>query len=155
VFGTVHTVSADTSIERLINAFPAGQQPQVRSMLAETLRAVVCQHLLRRADGQGRVLAVEVLLNNDAVSNMIRKGKTFQIPTVVQSSRDAGMQSMDSDLIRLVKAGLVAPEEGYAKANDKKSFEAAVNPPPKPGAPEAQRSIAAMPQVRPSRVAGS
>ncbi len=154
VFGTVHTVSADTSIERIINAFPAGQQPQVRSMLAETLRAVVCQHLLRRADGHGRVLAVEVLLNNDAVSNMIRKGKTFQIPTVVQSSRDAGMQSMDSDLIRLVKAGLVAPEEGYAKANDKKSFEAAVNP-PKPGAPEPNKSIAAVPQVRPSRAASS
>ena len=124
VFGTVHTVSADTTIDRLINAFPAGQQPQVRSMLAETLRAVLCQHLLRRADGQGRAIAVEVMVNNDAVSNMIRKGKAFQIPQVVQSSRDIGMQSMDSELVRLVKAGIVTQEEAYAKANDKKSFEA-------------------------------
>jgi twitching motility protein PilT len=123
VFATVHTVSADTSIDRLINAFPAGQQPQVRSMLAETLRAVVCQHLLRKADGKGRAIAVEVMVNNDAIANMIRKGKTFQIPQVIQSSRDVGMQSMDSELARLVKAGVVTQEEAYAKAIDKKAFE--------------------------------
>ena len=156
VFGTVHTVSADTSIERLINAFPSGQQPQVRSMLAETLRAVVCQHLLRRSDAQGgRVLAVEVMLNNDAVSNMIRKGKTFQIPTVIQSGRDVGMQSMDSELIRLVKAGIVSMEDAYAKANDKKSFETAMNPPkPATGALEPRLSQQ-MPAVRPPRAASS
>jgi twitching motility protein PilT len=90
VFGTVHTVSADTTIDRLINAFPSAQQAQVRSMLAETLRAVVCQHLLRRADGKGRCLAVEVMVNNDAIANMIRKGKAFQIPQVVQSGKDVG-----------------------------------------------------------------
>jgi twitching motility protein PilT len=123
VFATVHTVSADTSIDRLINAFPVGQQPQVRSMLAETLRAVVCQHLLRRADGKGRAIAVEVMLNNDAVANMIRKGKTYQIAQVIQSSRDVGMQSMDAELVRLVKAGVVTHEEAYAKALDKKAFE--------------------------------
>ncbi len=150
VFGTVHTVSADTSIDRLINAFPSGQQPQVRSMLAETLRAVVCQHLLRRCDAQGgRTLAVEVMINNDAISNMIRKGKTFQIPTVIQSGRDVGMQSMDSELVRLVKAGIVSTEEAYAKANDKKSFETAVNPPKPAGAPEPKLSMAQMPAVRP------
>jgi twitching motility protein PilT len=129
VFGTVHTVSADTTIDRLINAFPAAQQSQVRSMLAETLRAVVCQHLLRKADGVGRALAVEVMLNNDAISNMIRKGKSFQIPSVIQSSKDLGMQSMDSELVRLVKTGIVSQEDAYAKANDKKSFEAALAPP--------------------------
>ncbi len=150
VFGTVHTVSADTTIDRIINAFPAAQQPQVRSMLAETLRVVLCQHLLRRADGQGRVIAVEVMVNNDAISNMIRKGKAFQIPQVIQSSKDSGMQSMDSELVRLVKAGIVTQEEGYAKANDKKTFETAVAPPkPAPGAPEAPKPLA-QPQ-RPSR----
>jgi twitching motility protein PilT len=128
VFGTVHTVSADTTIDRLVNAFPVGQQPQVRSMLAETLRVVLCQHLLRRADGQGRAIAVEVMLNNDAISNMIRKGKAFQIPQVIQSSREVGMQSMDSELVRLVKAGIVTQEEAYGKASDKKAFEAAVAP---------------------------
>ena len=153
VFGTVHTVSADTTIDRIINAFPAGQQPQVRSMLAETLRVVLCQHLLRRADGQGRTIAVEVMVNNDAISNMIRKGKAFQIPQVIQSSKDIGMQSMDAELVRLVKSGVVTQEEAYAKANDKKAFESAVAPPK--GAPGAAGAAeppkpSALPQ-RPSR----
>jgi twitching motility protein PilT len=122
VFGTVHTVSADTSVDRLINVFPPGQQPQVRAMLAETLRAVACQHLVRKKDG-GRILVAEVLLNNDAVSNLIRKGKTFQIPSVVTTSRESGMQSMDVELARLVGEGVIALEDGYAKANDKRAFE--------------------------------
>lgn len=127
VFGTVHTVSADTSVDRLINAFPGGQQQQVRAMLSDTLRAVCCQHLLRTANGKGRALAVEVMLNNDAVANMIRKGKTFQIPSVIATSRELGMQSMDSELIRLLRAGVVTYEEGYMKAMDKKAFEMAAN----------------------------
>jgi twitching motility protein PilT len=122
VFGTVHTVSADTSVDRLINAFPPGQQPQVRAMLAETLRAVACQHLVRKQDG-GRLLVAEVLINNDAVSNLIRKGKTYQIPSVVTTSREQGMQSMDVELARLVNEGVIAVEDGYAKANDKRAFE--------------------------------
>jgi twitching motility protein PilT len=122
VFGTVHTASADTSVDRLINVFPPGQQPQVRSMLAETLRAVVCQHLVRKKEG-GRVLVAEVLINNDAVSNLIRKGKTYQIPSVVTTSRESGMQSMDVELGRYVNAGVIAYDEGYSKANDKRAFE--------------------------------
>jgi twitching motility protein PilT len=144
VFGTVHTVSADTSVDRLVNTFPPPQQPQVRAMLAESLRAVVCQHLLRRKDGAGRVLAVEVMVNNDAVANLIRKSKTFQIPSVIATSRDLGMQSMDSELIRLVKEGVVSVEEAYMKAFDKKTFEGAVAPPEEkerrpPARPEAAR----------------
>ncbi len=122
VFGTVHTVSADSSIDRLINTFPPGQQPQVRSMLAETLRAVVCQHLVRKKDG-GRVLAAEVMINTDAVQNLIRKGKTFQLPSVVSTSREVGMQSMDLELARLVLDGVITVEEGYSKSNDKRAFE--------------------------------
>jgi twitching motility protein PilT len=128
VFGTVHTVSAETSVDRLVNAFPSGQQPQVRTMLSDTLRAVACQHLLRTASGKGRVLAVEVMINNDAIASLIRKGKTFQIATVVQTSKDLGMQSMDSELIRLASSGVVSVEEAYMKAKDKKAFEAAVGP---------------------------
>jgi twitching motility protein PilT len=123
VFGTLHTVSADTTMDRLINAFPAGQQNQVRSMLAESIRAVVCQHLLRRANGPGRVLAVEVMTNNDAISNLIRKGKCFQIPSIIATQREAGMQLMDGELKRLLREGLISADEAYMKANSKKDFE--------------------------------
>jgi twitching motility protein PilT len=124
VLGTVHTVSVDTSVDRMINAFPAGQQPQVRSLLADTLRAVMCQYLLKRKDAEGRVIAAEVMLNNDAIANLIRKEKTFQIPSVIATSRDAGMQSMDSDLERLYRQGSISPEDAYMKAMNKKNFEA-------------------------------
>jgi twitching motility protein PilT len=123
VFGTVHTVSADTSIDRLINVFPLKQQGQVRTMLADSLRAVVCQHLLRRKDKPGRVLAAEVLIVSEAVASMIRNAKTFQIPQVLTTSRELGMQSMDLELSRLVRDGIVEFEEGYNKAIDKRSYE--------------------------------
>jgi twitching motility protein PilT len=125
VLGTVHTSSAETTVDRLVNVFPAGQQPQVRSMLAESLRAVVCQHLIPRKDPPGRVIACEVMVNNDAVSNLIRKGKSFQIPAVVATSRDAGMQSMDSELMRLYRDGSIRAEDAYLRAVDKKTFEVA------------------------------
>jgi twitching motility protein PilT len=126
VLGTLHTVSVDTTVDRLVSLFPPGQQPQVRSLLADTLRAVMCQYLIKRKDGQGRVTAVEVMINNEAVANLIRKGKTFQIPSVIATQRDAGMQSMDGDLERLFKAGLVSAEEAYMKAANKKNFELVV-----------------------------
>jgi twitching motility protein PilT len=145
VFGTMHTVAADTSVDRLINAFPAGQQGQIRSMLASTLRAVVCQHLVRHKDGKGRALAVEVMINNEAIASLIRKGKNFQISSVIQTAREEGMQSMDAELIRLVREDVITQEEGYMKANDKKLFESAFGVPdaaPDPNAPLA-RPVAA------------
>ena len=142
VFGTVHTASADTTVDRLVNAFPPAQQPQVRAMLAGSLRAAVCQHLLRRKDGPGRVLAMEVMINNDAVANLIRKGKAFQLPSAIATSRDAGMQSMDQELIRLVREGLVHTEEAFMKSIDKKAFETALA--------ETQKQAAAR-QVPPDR----
>ncbi len=126
VFGTVHTTSADTSIDRIINAFPSGQQPQVRTILAGSLRAVVCQYLVPRKDGEGRVPAVEVMLNNDAVQNLIRKGKAYQIPNVIATSRETGMVSMDHDLVRLYRAGIISAEEGYMRAVNKKDYEAVI-----------------------------
>ena len=126
VLGTLHTVSVDTTVDRLVSLFPPGQQPQVRSLLADTLRAVMCQYLVRRKDGQGRVIAVEIMINNEAVANLIRKGKTFQIPLVIATQRDTGMQSMDADLERLWRAGLVSAEEAYLKAANKKNFELVV-----------------------------
>jgi twitching motility protein PilT len=126
VLGTLHTVSVDTTVDRLVSLFPPGQQPQVRSLLADTLRAVMCQYLIKRKDGQGRVIAVEIMINNEAIANLIRKGKTFQIPSVIATQRDAGMQAMDGDLERLFKAGLVSAEEAYLKAANKKNFEIVV-----------------------------
>jgi twitching motility protein PilT len=126
VLGTVHTVSADTTLDRLINAFPAGQQEQVRNMLAGSLRAVVCQYLLPRLDGKGRALACEVMLNNDAVGNLIRSGKCYQLPSVIATSRELGMQAMDGELLRLYKEGAVSAEAAYMKARNKKDFETLV-----------------------------
>ena len=133
VFGTLHTVSADTTVDRVIGAFPPTQQEQVRSMLADSLRAVLCQHLLPRRDGTGRCLAAEVLLNSDAVANLIRKGKTYQVPSVIATSRELGMQSMDGELKRLVQVGLVTPEEAYMRAVGKKEFEGPEEPAPVAG----------------------
>lgn len=137
VFGTVHTVSVDNSVDRLISAFPAAQHEQVRSMLAQSLRGVVCQFLLKSADGKSRHLATEVLINNDAVAALIRKGKTFQIPSVLATAGEEGMQSMDQSLMKLLKAGSISPEEAYLKARSKKEFEPFV-----PGAAQAAAAAA-------------
>lgn len=123
VFGTVHTSSADTSVDRLISAFPVSSQEQVRFTLSESLRAVVCQFLIKRADTSGRVLACEVLLNNDAVANLVRKGKTHQIASVIATSREDGMQLMDSELMRLYREGIISYDEAHLRAVDKKTFE--------------------------------
>ncbi len=123
VLGTVHAVSADSVVDRLINAFPAGQQPQVRSMLASSLRAVICQYLIPKKDGSGRTLAIEIMLNTDAVSNLIRKGKAFQISSVIATSRTNGMQLMDVELTRLYQEGVITAEDAYMKARSKKDFE--------------------------------
>jgi twitching motility protein PilT len=125
VFGTLHTASADTTIDRIVNAFPASSREQVRSMLADSLKAVLCQHLIPRKDGTGRVLAAEVLLNNDAVANLIRKGKAYQIQSVIATAREQGMQAMDTELHRLVREDVIAAEEAYMRAASKKDFEKA------------------------------
>jgi twitching motility protein PilT len=123
VFGTVHTVSADSSIERLIHAFPGRQQYLIRSMLAESLEAVVCQQLLRRVDRpEARVVAAEVMINGDAIANLIRKEKTFQIASVIATHREEGMILMDQELERLVKQGVIDPDEALMKAVDKNAF---------------------------------
>jgi len=122
VFGSVHSTSAATTVDRLVSAAPSAQQDHMRSLLAGSLRAVVCQYLLRRIQG-GRCLAVEVMINNDAVASLIRKGKSFQIPSVIATSREMGMQLMDAELLRLFKEGQVSAEEVYMKAANKKDFE--------------------------------
>jgi twitching motility protein PilT len=121
VFGTLHTNTAASTIDRLIDQFPSDRHDQIRTMLAESLRGVVAQTLLRRKGG-GRVAALEVLVVNMAVSNLIREGKTFQIPTVMQTAKTQGMQTLNDALLDLVKAGVVEPQEAYDRSYDKKEF---------------------------------
>ena len=118
VFGTLHTTTAASTVDRIIDQFPADRQAQIRVMLAESLRGVVAQTLCRKIGG-GRVAAYEVLLSNHAIANLIREGKTFQIPSVMQTNRRAGMVTLNDALVDLVDRELVEPKEAYLKAVDK------------------------------------
>jgi twitching motility protein PilT len=123
VLATVHTANAYKTIDRIIDSFPGDQQGQVRSMLSESLRAVVAQQLLRRSDGKGRVVAYEVLMNTSAISSLIREGKTFQIPAVIQMGKRTGMVLMDQSIADLVAAGLVDAAEAVLHVQDKANFQ--------------------------------
>jgi twitching motility protein PilT len=121
VFGTLHTTTAPSTIDRLIDQFPSDRQSQIRVMLSESLKGVVSQTLCRKIGG-GRVAAREILLTVPAVSNLIREGKTFQIPSVMQTSRRLGMVTLNDALLEHVDAGVVEPKEAYMKAVDKLGF---------------------------------
>jgi twitching motility protein PilT len=123
VFATVHTNSAPATIDRIINAFPAEEQPQVRGMLADGLVGIVAQQLLKTADGKGRVAAHEILVGSPALSSLVREGKTFQIPSVMQTGSAAGMQTMDQSLERHLLAGTITAEAALEKAGDKIMFQ--------------------------------
>jgi twitching motility protein PilT len=121
VFGTLHTTTAVGTIDRVIDQFPADRQEQIRVMLADSLKGVISQTLCKKIGG-GRVAAREILLTIPAVSNLIREGKAFQIPSVMQTSRKLGMIQLGDVLIDLVDQGLVEPQEAYMKCTDKASF---------------------------------
>lgn len=123
VLGTLHTVSAAKTVDRIIDVFPGRSQAQVRAMLSESLRGVMSQQLMKRKDTDGRILAMEIMICNDAISNLIRKEKVFQIPSILTTSFEMGMTLMDNELLRLVKEGLIYPEDAYIKAINKKEFE--------------------------------
>ena len=122
VFATLHTNSAPKSIDRILDSFPADQQPQIRSMLSESLRAVISQKLVPTADKRGRMAVHDILVNNAAVSNLIREGKVFQIPSVMQTGRKEGMVIMDQSLLDAVKTGIVTGTDAWEYANDKALF---------------------------------
>jgi len=125
VFGTLHTNTAPSTIDRIIDQFPSDRQAQIRMMLSESLRGVITQVLCKKAGG-GRVAAQEVLLCTSGVSNLIREGKTFQIPSVMQTGRGAGMVTLNDALLELVRKGLVEPREAYAKAVSRSEMKAAL-----------------------------
>jgi twitching motility protein PilT len=118
VFGTLHTTTAVSTVNRLIDQFPPDRQAQIRVMLSESLKGVVAQILLKRIGG-GRVAAYEILLGIPAVANLIREGKTVQIPTIMQTNKRLGMRNMNESLGELVRAGKVDVEEALAKTVDK------------------------------------
>ncbi|HYR20344.1 MAG TPA: type IV pilus twitching motility protein PilT, partial [Myxococcales bacterium] len=115
VFGTLHTNTAPSTVDRIIDQFPADRQEQIRTMLSESLKGVITQMLCKKIGG-GRVAAQEVLLCNGAVSNLIREGKTFQIASIMQTGRGAGMQTMNDALLELVRSKQVLPKEALSKA---------------------------------------
>ncbi|MCK5800854.1 MAG: Flp pilus assembly complex ATPase component TadA, partial [Deltaproteobacteria bacterium] len=122
VFGTLHTNNAVKTVDRLVDAFPANRQAQVRLSLSESLEAVVAQLLLRTMDGK-RCAANEILLRTSALPNIIREGKTPQLKSLIEGGKALGMQSMDDALEILVRAGKVDPNDAYAKAQDKARFD--------------------------------
>jgi twitching motility protein PilT len=107
VFGSLHTNSAPKTIDRIIDAFPKDSQEQGRTMLGESLKGVICQQLLRTADGQGRAAALEILICNSAVANLIREAKTFQVPSIMQTAKGDGMQLMDQHILDMLNAKLI------------------------------------------------
>ena len=122
VFATLHTQDAPQTVDRVIDVFPPFQQEQVRAQLAATLQGVVCQTLVPRASGTGRVVATEVMIATPAVANLIREGKTHQIPTAMQAGRGLGMHTMDQHLADLVKAGDITYEAALEKVHDAAEF---------------------------------
>jgi twitching motility protein PilT len=125
VMGTLMTSSAHQTVDRILESFPASQQNQIRAMLSDSLRAVISQRLLPLADESGMALAAEIMLGTTAISNLIREKKTFQIPSVIQTSRHLGMKRMDDALLDLVQTGKVLPQKALDFAFDKKGFDQA------------------------------
>ncbi|HEY0256086.1 MAG TPA: type IV pilus twitching motility protein PilT, partial [Candidatus Methylacidiphilales bacterium] len=123
VMATLHTSNAARTLDRVLDAFPVEQQGQIRTMVSESLRGIVSQQLIPRADGQGRVVALEIMVNTPAVANLIREAKTFMLPGIIQTGKKLGMKLMDDSLIELVEAGVISPHEAYDRAEQKKLLE--------------------------------
>ncbi|WP_281289381.1 type IV pilus twitching motility protein PilT [Lacisediminihabitans profunda] len=119
VFATLHTQDASQTIDRVIDVFPPHQQGQVRAQLAATLNGVVCQTLVKRASGSGRAVATEVMMATPAIANLIREGKTYQIPSAMQAGRELGMHTMDQHLADLVNSGIITHQAALEKAHDR------------------------------------
>jgi len=126
VFGTLHTTTAASTVDRIIDQFPEDRQEQIRLMLSSSLKAVIAQTLCRKIGG-GRIAALEILIVTSGVSNLIREKKTFQIPSTMQTGKGLGMQALNDELVRFVQEGLVESEEAYVKAVDKLSFVTSLN----------------------------
>ncbi len=130
VFGTLHTQSAAKTVDRIIDVFPADQQNKIRATLSEALKGVVAQNLFRRVDKKGRCAALEILVFTTAISNLVREGKTHQIPGMIQVGKKMGNTPLDDSIMDHLKMKRVAPEEAYDKCLDKKKFRPFLTAPP-------------------------
>ncbi|MBI5185826.1 MAG: type IV pilus twitching motility protein PilT [Nitrospinae bacterium] len=130
VFGTLHTQSAPKTVDRVIDVFPSNQQSQIRVTLSESLKGVVAQNLFKRVDKKGRCAALEILVVTAATANLIRESKTFQLPSVIQTGKKFGMQSLDDAILELLKKKWISPEEAYDKAIEKGRFVQFLKEPP-------------------------
>ncbi len=130
VFGTLHTSNAPKTIDRVIDVFPTTQQNQIRASLAESLKGVVAQNLFKRIDKPGRCAALEILVCDSPIANLIREAKTHQIPGMMQVGKKKGNQPLDDAIMEHLRAATIAPEEAYEKATDKKKFRALLPSPP-------------------------
>ncbi|MFT3991786.1 MAG: type IV pilus twitching motility protein PilT [Luteolibacter sp.] len=119
VLGTLHTGNAPRTLDRVLDVFPTDQRDQIRIMVSESLRGIISQQLIPRADGTGRAIAMEMLVNTAAVANCIREGKTFMLPGVMQTGKNVGMITMDESIRRLYKQGIITREEALYRADDK------------------------------------
>jgi twitching motility protein PilT len=130
VFGTLHTTSAAKTIDRVIEVFPAEEQAQVRNSLSTGLKVVVAQNLFKRIDKRGRCAALEILVCTAAVGNLIREGKTVQIPSAIQTGKQYGMQTLDDAIMAVLQKGWISPDEAYDKCMDKSKFRPLLKTPP-------------------------
>jgi twitching motility protein PilT len=130
VFGTLHTSSAAKTVDRIIDVFPADQQNKIRATLSEALRGVIAQNLFKRIDKKGRVAALEILVFTTAVANLVREGKTHQIPGMIQVGKKLGNQPLDDAIMEHVRMKRISPEEAYDKCLDKKKFRPFLTHPP-------------------------
>ena len=130
VFGTLHTTSAAKTIDRVIEVFPAEEQAQVRNSLSTGLKVVVAQNLFKRIDKRGRCAALEILVCTAAVGNLIREGKTVQIPSAIQTGKQYGMQTLDDAIMGNLTKGWISAEEAYDKSTDKSKFRPLLKTPP-------------------------
>jgi twitching motility protein PilT len=122
VFGTLHTSSAAKTIDRIIDVFPAEEKEMVRSMLSESLRAVISQTLIKTKDGQGRVAAHEIMIGTPAIRNLIRENKVAQMYSSIQTGQGYGMQTLDQCMLEMVKRNVIAVDEARARAVNKDAF---------------------------------
>ncbi|MGD8368997.1 MAG: type IV pilus twitching motility protein PilT [Desulfobacterales bacterium] len=130
VFGTLHTTSAAKTVDRIIEVFPDSAQAQIRSTLADGVRAIIAQTLFKRLDKKGRVAALEILICTPAVRNLIRENKTYQVPSMIQTGKKYGMQLLDDSIMDLVEKRIISPDDAYAKANEKARFRPLLKHPP-------------------------
>jgi twitching motility protein PilT len=127
VLGTLHTSNASRTLDRLLDVFPTDQRDQIRIMVSESLRGIVSQQLIPREDGNGRVVAMEIMTNSPAIANVIRESKTFMLPGIIQTGRKAGMILMDDSIAGLYRQGLISSEEALFRADNKTEMKLVIN----------------------------